>query len=122
VLIAFDGDSSIRGSSESTGGFIDNNNKGVRLGSFPANVWIKVKVTYEKSDPSTVGISYWVDDEFKGKDSLPSLSFENDLVYFSATTGEGTVWFDDIRVTPKSSSAGNGGEGDILYCSCQEGK
>ena len=40
ALIAFDGDGTIRGSSESSGGFIDNVKKGTLLGTFASNEWI----------------------------------------------------------------------------------
>jgi len=70
------------------------------LGPYASNEWMNWRVGYERSDESTIKVSYWINDEYKGADFLPSYSYEDQLGYLSLMVGEGTVWFDDVVVTP----------------------
>ncbi len=93
-LISFDGDGIIRGYTHSTEDFI-----GTPLGTYSPNTWIKGKIEYEVLNASTIRVTYWISDIFKGSELFPSLSYENELAYISLVAPEGTVWFDDIKVT-----------------------
>jgi hypothetical protein len=88
-VISFDSDGKIR---DSYGGSV--------VGMYSPGQWVKAKVTYEVLDAATVRFRYWIDDVLKGSVAVPSLSNEYQLAYLSPIAGTGTVWFDDIRVTP----------------------
>src|SRR5262249_53297851 len=47
----------------------------------------------------TAQMSYWINDQFRGRQDLPVKSFENNLSYLALNADEGTAWFDDIKIT-----------------------
>jgi RHS repeat-associated protein len=93
-LIHFDNDGTVRSSAE---GII---NGGLSLGTYEPLKWQKVRISYDLWDSSTVRLSYWVDDNFKGSVYQAIQSYENQLAFISPSVGEGSVWFDDIQVLP----------------------
>jgi len=67
------------------------------LGTYTYDTWYKVKMKYERENPSTVRLSYWIDDVFKGTQSVPVASYEDDLKYFHFSSQDGTIWADEIE-------------------------
>jgi hypothetical protein len=53
---------------------------------------------YQRLDAATVRITYWLNDSFVGTRVVPAMPYEDDLAYFHGSSGDGTVWIDDIRV------------------------
>lgn len=98
TLITFDNQGKVRGASPSQGGFAGNTE--TILGQYSTNEWIKVKLVYEMLGSMNVGVSYWINDDYKGSEMFSAFQFENNLDYLSLTTGEGTVWYDDVLVRP----------------------
>jgi hypothetical protein len=99
-VIGFDvddrtGERIIRGSSNR-----DDPVDGVDLGRFEPATWYKVQIKYEVVDASTIRLSYWIDDVPRGSYEYPALPDEAELAYLSLSVGEGSSWFDDVRVSP----------------------
>jgi hypothetical protein len=68
------------------------------LGMYADDTWYKIKMKYERENPDTVKLSYWIDDVFKGTQSVSAASYEDDLTYLHFSTGDGTIWVDEIEV------------------------
>jgi hypothetical protein len=71
----------------------------ILLGTYLPEVWYKIRVRYEILDTQTVQLSYWINDQFRGRQALPAKSFESNLAYLGIQADEGTAWFDDVEVT-----------------------
>ncbi|MFH1755600.1 MAG: LamG domain-containing protein, partial [Candidatus Latescibacterota bacterium] len=69
------------------------------LGTYSYDTWLRVKMKYERVDASIVRVSYWIDDVFKGIQDVAATPYEDELSYFHGSSGDGTVSFDDIKVT-----------------------
>ncbi len=93
-LIAFNGDGTILAFP------VGDHATGRLLGNYASEQWIKVKVSYDIWDSGSVKANFWINDEFKGTDFQPTINAENQLAYLTLAVGEGTAWFDDIKVTP----------------------
>jgi hypothetical protein len=78
VLIRFDGTGKISGALDGSKG-----SAGIALGTYVSNQWYKVKIGNEQLDASSVRLSYWIDDQFKGSDVAPAFSYESQLAYLS---------------------------------------
>jgi len=98
LLASFDVDDSM-GARTIRGHWTTTPTEGPNLGAFTTGTWYKVKVQYERIDAATVRLSYWINDVFRGSYESPAFAHENDLAYFSIGTGEGTAWFDNVRVS-----------------------
>jgi hypothetical protein len=68
------------------------------LGTYEYDTWYKIKMKYEREDLSTVKLSYWIDDAFMGSQSVSAAPYEDDLLYLHYSSGDGTIWADDIEV------------------------
>lgn len=79
--------------------------QGLLLGTYLPGVWYKVRIRYEMADPRMVQLSYWINDQFRGRQALPAQSFESSLAYVALVADEGTAWFDDVKVTQLQSPA-----------------
>lgn len=73
---------------------------GLALGKYSTQGWTKVRYSYEVVNTSTVKLSYWVNEVFAGSENLPATAAERQLAYVSPSSGDGSAWFDDIRVSP----------------------
>ena len=71
---------------------------GMVLGDYSPGVWYTVKVRYDLANPTTVRVSYWVDNAYKGQEEFHAISQEASLTYLELTVGQGTARFDDVRV------------------------
>ena len=80
------------GSLESGGG-------NVNLGTYSTLTWYTVKIQYERPSTSEVKLSYWINGNYKGSETLPAISHENLLTNLNLTVNEGTAWFDDVKVS-----------------------
>jgi hypothetical protein len=69
------------------------------LGTYAYDTWYKVRMTYDRLNASTVRVAYWIDDVPKGIQDVPAASYEDNLLYFHGSSGDGTVWLDEIKVT-----------------------
>lgn len=79
-LLFFDGDLTIKGSG------------GLALGPYVPQTWYKIKIAYERLNVSTVRLSYWINDVYKGVEILVAASYENQLSYLSLLSGDGPAW------------------------------
>lgn len=79
--------------------YISNNmiytNHGLMLGYIYG--WRQIKIRYEKPDNDHLHMTYWLDGEFIGSESIPDTSIFDKISFFS---GDGTAWIDDIKVSP----------------------
>jgi hypothetical protein len=87
TLVQFKGDGTIR----SSGGTVS-------LGTYSTLSWYIVKVRYERTSPTTVKISYWINGTYKGDENLSAINEEDQLTNLQLDAQEGTVWFDNIIV------------------------
>jgi hypothetical protein len=62
--------------------------------------WIPVKVHYSRLAEDSVRLAYWVNNELLYETDMPALPHEDALAFVSLVAEEGTVWFDDICVSP----------------------
>ena len=72
---------------------------GDSLGTYSTLDWIKVKLKYERPTASTVRVTYWIDDMNEGSVTYAAHAEEDNLGSLDLTVQEGTVWFDDVKVT-----------------------
>ena len=72
---------------------------GIVFGSVPLETCNTVRIRYTRPESETVRVQYWVDGDFLHGESLASVSYEDELVYFHWGAQEGTAWFDDIAVS-----------------------
>ena len=84
-LLWFDKDGVIRGADS------------LALGSYTHNRWYKVAIAHERVDPSTVRVSYWIDDVPAGVRIITTGS-DVAVTYLTLESGDGTVRFDDVSV------------------------
>jgi len=75
------------------------------VGSFQEETWYKVTIGY-MIDQSVVRIAYWINDTFEGWYEYSAFSDEGDLTYLSLQAAEGSVWFDDVNVSPWVTGVG----------------
>ena len=61
------------------------------------NEWYKIKIRYEMLS-SGITMTYWINDLYVGTRVFAKESFEDDLAYLAFESGDGTVWYDDIKV------------------------
>lgn len=71
---------------------------GEKSDKYTPNVWYKVKIKYEKSSTTEIKLSFWINDDFKGDFTQPTISEENLLTNLEIAVEEGTAWFDNISV------------------------
>jgi len=69
------------------------------LGTYNYDTWYKISMKYEREDVSSVKLSYWINGNLVGSQSVPSESYEDNLLYLHYSSGDGTVWIDDIEVS-----------------------
>jgi hypothetical protein len=119
-LITFDvddrtGEKIIRGTYKA-----DDPINGVDLGRYVQETWYKVQIQYEIVDPTTIRVSYWINDVFKGSYEAPSFTYENDLSYVSLLASEGSAWFDDVQVYPVLNQPPVADAGENITISSEE--
>lgn len=79
-------------------GSIKSGGGNVNLGTYSPMLWYSVKIRYERPSASEVKLSYWIDNQYKGSETIPSAPYENDLNNLSLGVNEGTAWFDNVGV------------------------
>jgi len=88
VLINFKGDGTITSAS------------GNVLQTYETLAWYTIKIRYERPTPAQVEISYWINGNYKSKETLELVNSEDLMTNLELSVLEGTAWFDDIRVIP----------------------
>jgi hypothetical protein len=73
------------------------------LGTYVTDSWHKVKMSYRRETSASVTLSYWINDIFKGTQIVTTESYEDNLLYFNFSSGDGTIWIDEITVTSASN-------------------
>ena len=73
---------------------------GQLLASLPLLQWNTVSVGYEFIDTSTVRLTYSINGQPGIVVTRPAASQEGSMTWLGLTAEEGTVWFDDVKVTP----------------------
>jgi len=68
------------------------------LGGYQVGKWMEIRIKYERVDSNTVKLSYWIDGDKKGTKTMDARDFENDLTYLGLTSGDFTIYYDDIEV------------------------
>lgn len=71
---------------------------GKELGSYLNNTWYLVKIRYERISTSQIKLSYWINNNYLGSESLGAISEENLLKNLEIQVLEGSAWFDDIKI------------------------
>ena len=71
---------------------------GNTLGTYSTLTWYHLRVRYERVNSTNISLSYWINNDFKGTEILPSISSEEDLDNIDITIQEGSAWFDEIKV------------------------
>lgn len=79
-------------------GTIISGGEGVLLGTFNTEEWYLIKVRYEKLSSSTIKLSYWINNTYKGSETIATISDENQLTNLELHVQEGYAWFDDITI------------------------
>jgi len=85
-LILFDQSSKVRGTSDS------------QIAKYTPGIWYKIKIKYERPTPSTVKITYWINDTYITEETVSAVSDEDFLNNLDLTCGEGSCWFDEVKV------------------------
>lgn len=88
-LIHFDGD-----------GKIYSSGKNVNLGIYKTGKWYQVKIKYLKKQ-NEIELSYWINDEFKGSESIEFQSSDYNIKSLELCVQEGSAWFDNIKFYTK---------------------
>jgi len=88
VLINFKGDGTITSAS------------GNVLQTYETLAWYTIKIRYERPTPAQVEISYWINGNYKSKETLELVNSEDLMTNLELSVLEGTAWFDDMKVTP----------------------
>jgi hypothetical protein len=86
TFIKFDGDGKVYG-----GG-------GTQLSLYNNNTWYLVKIIYDRISTSEIKLSYWINNNYCGSESLSAISEENLLNNLEIQVLEGSAWFDNIFV------------------------
>lgn len=68
------------------------------LQDFSLHTWYKVKVRYEVINQNEVQLTYWIDDQQVGQQTLGTRPYEGALQYLGLFVGERVAWFDDVSV------------------------
>ena len=71
----------------------------VSLGSYNTLDWYIIKVRYEKPSSTNIKLSYWINNIYKGSETLTAISSEDLLTNLELHVQEGTAWFDDIVIS-----------------------
>lgn len=72
---------------------------GLVLGTYSPLIWYLVRIRYERPSPSTVVVSYWINGDYKGSDTLPAIPDESNLTNLDLTVQEGSAWFDAVEIS-----------------------
>jgi len=70
-----------------------------RLGHYEQDTWYRLRVRYLPLDSSTIQLDYWINDEFVETQITQRKSYEDNLIYFNFSTGDGSTYYDDITVS-----------------------
>ena len=73
------------------------------LTNYSELAWYKLRIRYERPTSTDVKVSYWINDMFYGSRTLAALAEEDEMTNFELTVGEGTAWFDDVKVSSVSA-------------------
>jgi hypothetical protein len=68
--------------------------------TFAELTWVKVGVSYEVSDATHVRMSYSLNDKFYTSVVATQDTYESQLSWLSLQAAEGSVWYDNVSVTP----------------------
>ncbi len=68
------------------------------LGLYINNTWYSVRIRYEIISTSEIKLSYWINNNYAGSESLSAISEENLLKNLEIQVLEGSAWFDDIKI------------------------
>ena len=71
---------------------------GTELSNYNNSTWYLIKIKYEIISSSEIKLSYWINNNYAGSESLSPLSEENLLDNIELEAGEGSVWFDKIKI------------------------
>ncbi len=99
-LIRFTGTGEIRG-----GVFESDEGDGVLLASFSPGVWYNVRIRYEIVDENTIRLNFWIDEVWHGQHDFPARASELSFSHLGLWVGEGSVWYDDVRVIGQREEA-----------------
>lgn len=80
---------------------------GLYLGKYSVNVWYKWRIYYEILNATHVKIVYWVNDTYLNTEVSQLRPSELSMSNLQIWAQEGSVWYDDIRVTPGLVSFSN---------------
>jgi hypothetical protein len=83
---------------------IESSGAQVHLGSYTTLEWYEIKVRYERPDVDSVKLSYWINGDFKGSETLKALPSENMLSSVELAVDEGTAWYDNVVLINSNSS------------------
>ncbi|MEO0098578.1 MAG: FlgD immunoglobulin-like domain containing protein [candidate division WOR-3 bacterium] len=72
------------------------------LQTYSTLTWYRVRVRYERPNPNSVRVTYWINDAMYGPFDDTAFSYENDLNYVDLTVGAGTAWFDEVKIFGES--------------------
>jgi len=71
---------------------------GKELCSYNTGTWYVARVRYELKSTSELKLSYWIDNIYRGSETISPLADENLLNYLEIQGVEGSAWFDDVIV------------------------
>lgn len=71
---------------------------GIDLGSYSNSTWYLVKIKYERTSTTQIRLSYWINNNYVGYESLSAISEESQLNNLEICVLEGSAWFDDIKI------------------------
>jgi hypothetical protein len=69
------------------------------LGNYSYDTWYKVKMKYVRIDANTVDLTYWIDNVLIGNAIVSTATYEDGLTVFEFSSGDGTIWVDEIEVS-----------------------
>lgn len=78
---------------------------GVLLASFSPGVWYNVRIRYEIVDENTIRLNFWIDEVWHGQHDFPARASELSFSHLGLWGGEGSVWYDDVRVIGQREEA-----------------
>lgn len=73
---------------------------GTTIGNYSPEIWSRIAISYEPTEGGTVRVGYWIDGLLADSFEHTAYSYEGQLGYLTLESGEGTTWFDNIRVSP----------------------
>jgi uncharacterized protein (TIGR03437 family) len=68
-------------------------------GPFPDLSWVRIRISYQRPDPKTVRLIWWVNGKFHAMVDEPAPAGEDQRTWLTLTVDEGSVWYDDVRIT-----------------------